>query len=504
MTESGVQDGRGLRSRVVHGALLLGCQRALNIAVAALGGIVLARLFLPELFGTFAFILFVASLGILAGDLGLGTALIQRERIEPAASLEAAFLLQLGIAALVAGLMVIAAPLCVRSFGLAPEGVDPLRVLAILVPLAALRMPPLVMLERGLRYGPIVLADTLDTLVFHAVAIGAGLAGMGLWSFVLGMIAGKVVAAMLLWRAAAWRPSWVWNGAAVKGLMKEGLPLQGTAALVTAREGALPVLVVLAGGAAAVGALNLAMSLSSFPLQVVISAGRVLRPALSRIRHDAAAFAAATERAMNGIAVMLCPLLLMMAVGADPIVRYVYGTAWLPAVPALRWLSAGALMGGLTTVLVYALHGLGRSDVVMRFNVLWTALLWGLAVVCIHQWGPIGFAMAHVCMAASGALVYVAVRRTVPIRVVAQVGQPLLAGGVAAGLFGLLAQELVAGPVSLMLAAGAALLVYGLALWMLCGTAWRNELMADWGRLWSRDVAVGEQAKGLGLGEPRT
>jgi len=310
------------------------------------------------------------------------------------------------------------------------------------------------------------------------------------------MIAGKVVAATLLWRAAAWRPSWEWNGAAVKMLVKEGLPLQGTAALVTAREGALPVLVVLAGGVAAVGVLNLAMSLCSFPLQVVVSAGRVLRPALSRVRHDAAAFAAATERAMNGIAVILCPLLLMMTVGADPIVRYVYGTAWLPAVPALRWLSAGALMGGLTTVLVYALHGLGRSEVVMRFNVLWTALLWGLALVCINQWGPVGFAIAHACMAASGALTYLALRRMVSVRVVSQVGHPLLAGGIAAALFGVLVQAFVTGPVSLGLAAGAALLVYGLALWLLGGAAWRNELMADWSRLWSRDVAIGEQAKG--------
>ena len=496
MTESGAQEGRGLRSRVIHGALLLGCQRALNIAVAALGGIVLARLFLPELFGTFAFLLFVASLGILAGDLGLGTALIQRPRLDSPAPLDAAFTLQLGVAVVVSGLMVIAAPLCVRSFGLAPEGVDPLRALTILVFLAALRMPSVVLLERNLRYGPIVLADTADTLVFHAVAIGAGLAGMGLWSFVLGMIAGKVVAATLLWRAAAWRPSWEWNGAAVKMLVKEGLPLQGTAALVTAREGALPVLVVLAGGVAAVGVLNLAMSLCSFPLQVVVSAGRVLRPALSRVRHDAAAFAAATERAMNGIAVILCPLLLMMTVGADPIVRYVYGTAWLPAVPALRWLSAGALMGGLTTVLVYALHGLGRSEVVMRFNVLWTALLWGLALVCINQWGPVGFAIAHACMAASGALTYLALRRMVSVRVVSQVGHPLLAGGIAAALFGVLVQAFVTGPVSLGLAAGAALLVYGLALWLLGGAAWRNELMADWSRLWSRDVAIGEQAKG--------
>lgn len=496
MTASGAQEGQGLRSRVIRGALLLGCQRVLNIAVAALGSIVLARLFLPELFGTFAFMLFVASLGVLAGDLGLGTALIQRQRLEPAASLDAAFVLQLGVAVVVSSLMVITAPLCVRSFGLAPEAVDPLRCLSILVPLTALRMPPAVLLERGLRYGPITLADTLETLVFHAVTIGGGLSGAGLWSFVLGMIAGKTAAAAILWRAAAWRPSWEWNGAALKMLVNEGMPLQGTAALVTARDGALPVLVVLAGGTAAVGVLNLASALSSFSLQVVVAAGRVLRPALSRIRHDTAAFATATERAMNGIAIVLCPLLLMMAVGADPIVRHLYGTAWLPAVPALRWLSVGALMGGLTTVLVYALHGLGRSDVVMRFNVLWTALLWGLAVVCINQWGPIGYAIAYACMAASGALTYAAVRRMVSIRVLPQIGHPLLAGGIAAGLFGVLIQAFVTGPSSLVLAAVAALLIYGLMLWMLCGTAWRNEVMADWNRMWSREMAIGEQAKG--------
>jgi PST family polysaccharide transporter len=476
--------------------MLLGCQRALNVAVAALGSIVLARLFLPDLFGTFAFMLFVAGLGLLAGDFGLGTALIQRQRLEPEASLEAAFILQLGIALAVSGLMALSAPLCVRSFGLAPEAVEPLRSLSLLVPLAALRMPPLVLLERGLRYGPIVLADTLDTLVFHAVTIAGGLSGAGLWSFVLGMIAGKATAAVIVWRAAAWRPAWRWNGAEMGMLMKEGLPLQGTAALVAARDGALPVLVVLAGGTAAVGVLNLANSLSSFPLQVVAAAGRVLRPALSRVRHDAAAFAAATERALNGIAIVLCPLLLLLAVGAEPIVRHLYGTAWLPAVPALRWLSAGALIGGLSTVLVYALHGLGRSDVVMRFNLFWTVLLWGLAVVCVRRWGPVGYAIANACMAASGALTYVAVRRMAPVRVLPQIGHPLLAGGIAAGLFGVLAQTWIAGPLSLALAAGAALAVYGLLLSLFCGTAWRSKVVADWNRMWSPEVAAGERAKG--------
>src|SRR5262249_61585036 len=83
----------------------------------------------------------------------------------------------------------------------------PLRWLAVLIVLSSFRMPPTVLLERRLAYLPLTAAESADTVTFYVVAVGAAMAGAGLWSFVAGAPpppAGKmgVVLRPTPWRAA--------------------------------------------------------------------------------------------------------------------------------------------------------------------------------------------------------------------------------------------------------------------------------------------------------------
>jgi len=163
----------GLRARTLRGFLLVGAQRALSLVVTAAGGIALARLLLPDVFGSYALISFAVTLGVVFSDVGLGAALIQRRELAGDAGLTAAFVAQLTLAAVLGAALVVLAPVAVAWLGAPPETADALRALALLVPLAALRMPAAVVLERRLVYLPLTLADTLDTVLFYAVAVVA-------------------------------------------------------------------------------------------------------------------------------------------------------------------------------------------------------------------------------------------------------------------------------------------------------------------------------------------
>jgi len=478
MTPSG---GPGLRGRTLRSVVLLGTQRVASLLVIGAGGIVLARLLTPEEFGLYAILAFAIGVGVALSDLGLGAALVQRRDLDPGATLGTAFTLNLGLAAALAAAIAALAPLLARGLAVATDVTAPLRCLALLLVLSSLRMPAAVLLERRLAYLPLTIAETADTVVFYLVAVTAAAAGAGVWSFVWGAVLARAVHVGILWAATRPLPPRPgWRRRELVPVLAFGVPYQGSALVGIVRDAALPTVVAAWSGVAAVGLLNWAAALAFQPLQIVAIAGKVLFPALSRLQGDAQRFAEAAGRALNRVATVLYPAALLGLAGADPIVRLVYGDAWVAAIPAVRLFCVTALLGGTSTILVHGLYGLGRAHLAFRLNLVWAALVWALTLLLVPRLGFVGFAVASVCVGVTGVLPAVLLRRLVPIRVLADVRVPLAAALAGALVLATLSAVWIHDIPSLLVGGGAALAVYvGLAV-VWGGAAWRVEVVADW------------------------
>ena len=471
-----------LRGRTLRGFVLLGAQRTISFLVTAVGWLVLARFLAPDIFGVYAIIAFAVGLGVAFGDLGFGAALIQRRELDPKVSLSAAFIAQFALASVLGVSLVGLAPLIVEWLGQPPTAANLLRCLAVLIPLSALRMPAVVLLERQVNYRPLTIADTLDTLVFNAVAVSAAWLGAEVWSFIVGAVAARVVGLVAILGAVRWRPELPIRWEALKPLFNFGLKYQATSLLVMAREAVVPIYVAAVSGVVAVGFLHWALALASLPLQVVSLAGRVLFPALSQIQDNPVRFAEATERALNRVAMVLYPAALLLFAGADPIVRFLYGATWLPAVPAIRLFCIAVLLGGTWTILVFALNSLGRIDITFRLNVFWTLFLWGFSVLLVPWLGFIGYAVARVCMNVIGVWTLVILKRFVPITLFPHVRIPLLAGTASALMLWGLSRVWVQDLFSLIVAGTAAAAMYLVLINWTSGGGWKADLLDDWKR----------------------
>ena len=471
----------GLRGRTLRNFLLLGAQRVVGVVVTAGGSIALARLLTPEVFGLYAILVFVITAGVRSSELGLGAALIQRRDLDPAALLGVAFTATFGLALALGAAIAAAAPLVARWPGVSSDVTAPVRWLALLVVLSSLRMPAMVLLERRLAYFPLTVAETADTVTFHAVAIAAAIAGAGLWSFVMGALAARVVNLVVLWGAARWRPTLRWSWRELAPVMKFGILFQGSILVAIAGDAVVPIFVTAWSGVTGVGFLNWAATLAFLPLQVVSIAGRVLFPALSSLQADTERFAEATARALNRVTAVLYPAAALLLAGADPVVRLIFGEAWLPAIPAVRCFCLSAIIGGTSTIFVHALYSLGRADIVFRLNLASAVLLWVITLVLVPWLGFVGFAVASVSLAcASVSYTALSVRRLVPVRVLPAVRVPLAASlgsaAVLAALVGLWVHDLP----SLLIAVGVSAGAYVVFAGFIGGAAWRVEFMADW------------------------
>ena len=471
----------GLRGRTLRSFLLLGAQRVVGVVVTAGGSIALARLLTPEVFGLYAILVFVITAGVRASELGLGAALIQRRDLDPAAALGVAFTATFGLALALGAAIAAAAPLVARWPGVSSDVTAPVRWLALLVVLSSLRMPAMVLLERRLAYLPLTVAETADTVTFHAVAIAAAIAGAGLWSFVMGALAARVVNLVVLWGAARWRPTLRWSWRELAPVMKFGILFQGSILVAIAGDAVVPIFVTAWSGVTGVGFLNWAATLAFLPLQVVSIAGRVLFPALSSLQADRERFAEATARALNRVTAVLYPAAALLLAGADPVVRLIFGEAWLPAIPAVRCFCLSAIIGGTSTIFVHALYSLGRADIVFRLNLASAVLLWLITLVLVPWLGFVGFAVASVSLACAGvSYTALSVRRLAPVRVLPAVRVPLAASlgsaAVLAALVGFWVHDLP----SLLVAVGVSAGAYVVFAGFIGGAAWRVEFMADW------------------------
>jgi O-antigen/teichoic acid export membrane protein len=439
----------------------------LNTVVGRVGtvlvGIVLARLLTPEDYGVFAVALVALNALLSMNELGVSLAIVrwpgELERIAPTVTT-----LSLAGSAVLYGLCFTAAPWLAGTMG-APAATGVLRLLCAGVLIDGATAVPAALLTRTFRQGRRLLADFTSFGVSTAVSVGLALGGYGAWSLAWGRLAGNGVAALLflLLAPARFRPGF--DAGQARRLLAFGLPLAGSSLLVFAMLNVDYMIVGSLLGPVALGFYLLAFNLSSWPVNMFSAAvRRVSLAGFSRVADDRDRLQRGFDRSLGLLMAATVPVCVLLAVMADPLVRFVYGDRWAPAAEALRWL---AVLGAARVAAELAydlLVAVGRSRATLWLQSAWTLTLIPVLAAGAHLDGIRGVAAGH---AAVALLLVVPAFAVVLARAGIRLG-PLaaglarpLAGGVLVAGCGLAALLLVDGAfLQLALAAGTGLAAY--------------------------------------------
>ena len=142
--------------------------------VGLMGTVVLARLLLPEDFGLIAFAVSVTFVASNVADFGFGAGLIRRK--EPPTPEELGSVA--GFQLLATGAFTLVVAIIALPLG-RPGAVAAVMVASLT--LMAFRTPGALLLERQLRYRPLVVVEFAETLAFNAFAITTVALGAGVW-----------------------------------------------------------------------------------------------------------------------------------------------------------------------------------------------------------------------------------------------------------------------------------------------------------------------------------
>src|SRR5215213_4039954 len=339
---------KGVEERAVRGVPWTILAYAANKLVTVGTTLALARLLTPEDFGIVALaLLAVVALSFLR-DLGLNGALvIRRDLDERAQGVVLALMLTTG--ALLAAALAASAPLAARLFD-EPRLEGVLEVLSIAVPLGGFTWFYETVLQRELEFKKRFVSVTAQTVAYAATALTLAALGAGVWSLVVGQLAGTVAFGVALVAVAPYHvtPRFDWTTA--RGLVRSsrGFMLQGVTAFLQQNADYFAVGRIL--GAAQVGFYSLAYRLAELPYWAIADpVARVTFPAFARMRHRGEDVRPAFLSTLRLVALVSCPFGVVLSGAAEPFTAALLGIwgAVRPVQVTIAWLLNSVGQAGL-------------------------------------------------------------------------------------------------------------------------------------------------------------
>jgi O-antigen/teichoic acid export membrane protein len=438
-----------LRGRVLASIATVGFQGVLVQMLTALGGIVVARLMIPEQLGVVAFGTVVVSSMTTLADAGLGAALIRQEASPSRPELASV----VGLQCALAGTLTLASATAAPFAGLTAQ------VTAVMVcslPITALGTAPLIVLERGLTYRPLLLSTALATAAYYVWSVAFVLRGLGVWALATGTLVRAVVTVATLAIAAPHAmvmPRFSWTRS--RHLLRFGVPYQAVSVMNLVRDQVFTLGVAAIAGLSVLGLWAVAYRIMQVPLLFFQSLWRVSYPAMSRLLEAGEDPKYMMERGLVLMSTATGMLISPLVGSAPALVPAVLGTRWTAVDQIVPGSGIGLLIGGPISVATAGyLWAVGEPRAPLRATI-WHSIVWW--VVTFPLLGPLGawaISVGSVCGSLTDAYLLgtAALRRTNVSMVKPQIVQ-IVAAGAAAALAWWFA---TAGPPTLARAAAAA------------------------------------------------
>ena len=354
---------------------------------------VLARKVPPSAYGLVAMAALITNFLETVRDAGTGSALVREREVSDDLA-ATVFWLTCGLGFGIA-LIMIAVSWPAAHFFHEPMVARVLQVLSIGFFVGTIGVVPLAMLNREMAFRKVALAQTAGAVSGTLAAITVALAGGGVWSLVSGTLVIATVTSLALLVASPFRVKAVFRPADARHMLSFGLNLSGFNVLNYFSRNADNLLVGKFLGSVSLGYYQMGYTLMTYPLQNFASVvAQVVYPALSKMQDDRERFCAAYLRTCRLIGLLTFPLMLGLAVTAQPFVRVVLGAKWMPVAGLLLVFAPFGAAQSISTTVGLIYNTQGRPDVLFRWS-MFASVMYVASFALGLRWGILGVATCY-------------------------------------------------------------------------------------------------------------
>ena len=353
-----------LKSLIYKFSERFGCQ-----GISFVVQIILARLLDPSDYGVLTLLTIFITVSQVFVQSGLNTALIQRKDVTEK-DYSSVFYLSLFIAIILYGILFFAAPFIADFYDM-PQLKNVLRVLAIILIPGAFNSIQNAKIAKEMKFKQLMYCTLISVIISGSIGIAMAYMGFGVWALVGQQLSNQISICIIMLLVVKWRPVFVFEMKRIKILFSFGWKLLCSNLISVIYENLRSLVIGKKYNSGILGYYNRGKQFPELIFNNINGAIQsVMLPALSKEQNDKAKMKSMMRRSIVTSSYIIFPLVVGLAVVAEPLISLLLTDKWLPCVPYLRVYCFIFAFYPIHTANLQALNAQGRSDKYLQLEII--------------------------------------------------------------------------------------------------------------------------------------
>jgi len=382
-----------LKKKVLNGVKWVALANIFGQILSLVSIVIFARLLSPDDFGTFAILMiFIGFLGIFS-DMGTTAALIHIQK--PSNLLLSSvfyFNLFIGIILTVA-MILLSSP--IATFFNNPQIIDMLQIISLNFIIVSFGVVQKALLQKRIDFKHLSLIQSVAMFIGIFIGISSALFGLGVYSLIIQTLVSSIIATVMIWFYAEWRPEWNFSLNEIKKIWKYTSNLSVFEFINYFSMNADNFLIGKFLTSSALGVYSIAYKIMLYPLQNISRIlMRVLFPAFSTLQNDNQKFKKVYLRVIFFISLVSFPLMAGLIATSNVLVDVLFGDKWEGLAILLIILAPSGMMRSVFTTVGSIYMAKGNTDTQLKLGTV-NAILTVIGFIVGLNWGVNGVAFSY-------------------------------------------------------------------------------------------------------------
>lgn len=331
--------------------------------------IIMARLLMPEDFGVVAIPMVFLAIAEIFIEAGFSSALVRKDEVSES-DMSTAFIFSISVGVICYLVLFFLSPL-IAGFYQEPRLINVTRVAAIAFLITPLSTPQTVILKRKIDFKTPAKVAVISRILAGALGISLAYYGFGLWSLVYSNLAGVFLTFAFNWISVRWYPKAGWSKDSFNYLFGYGSKMVLTYLLSRVYMNIAPLFIGKYCNTEQLGIYNNAHRYTIYPSRFFIGiVQNVTFPVLCQIKNDDNTLALSYRKMIKITTFLVFPLMLLLAVVAEPLVRIFLTDKWIGCVPFIQIMCLSIMWSPVHSLNLNLLLIKGRSDLFLRLEII--------------------------------------------------------------------------------------------------------------------------------------
>lgn len=337
-------------------------------AVSFILSVILARLLMPDEYGTITMVLVFINIANVFVTNGFGEALVQRKNATDE-DFTTVFYCSLAVAVFLYSVLYITAPL-IAAFYDSPELALVFRVLSLKLPIASINSIQRAYVQKNMQFKKFFFSTLGGTILSGVLGIFMAYKGFGVWALVAQYMSNSCVATIVMFFTVRWKPKLIFCKSSAKELIKYAWKLTAASLINTVYNELRSLIIGKKYSSSDLAYYNKGNHIPSLAITNINSAiSTVIFPAMSQCNNAPNRLKAITRRSMKVAAFVIFPVMGGIIGVGESLIRLLLTEKWIPCVPYLYMACMYWACQPVQTANWQVIKAMGRSDLALRLEI---------------------------------------------------------------------------------------------------------------------------------------